>query len=355
MKAYKKHLDLLVIAVAALMIMAAAFLVAHPAYAEGEQTYKITVNTTSHEAFAEKFGTEFKRYSGTEFNEKFGDEIWYYDMGHGKVFINVDPNNYNGGNFYEWESYNDSESVYSTYGSAVNIATGEPLWSIFLEDTDDGYSVYYVYGEMTNIDIIASVEATLAYADVTLEKQSFVYTGKRIKPAAEVKLDGVTLTEAVDYILKYENNLYVNNGDEDPVVIVTDYGDYNNKHFNPELNAYVIYEKEVPFRITKATHPGITAKAKTASVKYSKVRSKAQTVKMTQVVAVTGRKGSLSYSISPIGTKAKKALKYKNGKISIKKGTKKGIYKFKVTVKDSGGRNYKASAKRTITTKIRVN
>lgn len=339
---------IIIVAVFTVIVLAAS---THASYAMGDQEYKITINTLKDNPYAGKYGTGFRKYSGTEFSE-YGEDIWYYNFGHGKLFISTDPNHYEGGSgFYYWTSENDPDSIWGTYASPVDTSTGEYLTS-YHEGYDKGYSFFYTGGNMADIDFDGHVEATLAYADVELDKKSFTYTGSEIKPQVTVKLDGTSLTEGIDYDIKYEYNIKVELDEEIPTVIITseDLGD----PYNPELDARVIYEKRIPFKILKADHPGIKATAKTAAVKYKKVKSKTQTVSMSQAVNVTGRKGTLKYTVSPVGAKAKKALTYKNGRIYVKKGTKKGLYKFKVTVMDRGGRNYKASAKKTITAKIRV-
>ena len=42
------------------------------------------------------------------------------------------------------------------------------------------------------------------------------------------------------------------------------------------------------------------------------------------------------------------------GKVTVKKGLKKGTYKVKVKVKAAGNTNYKASAVKTVTFKVKV-
>ena len=319
--------------------------------------YKITINKLDGNPYADKHGTEFIKYEGTDFrkygSEEYDYQIWYYDLGHGKMFINADPNHYKGEDFLIWTSENDPDSIWGTYAATRYASTGEYIGGVFLK-YEDGYSFTEMWGASEDIDIEADVEASLIYADAELDRKSFTYTGKEIKPSVTVKLDGVTLTEGVDYVVQYEDNIKVGDEIEIPSVVVTADALDNPYPYNPELDARVIYEKRIPFKILKADHPGIKATAKTAAVKYKKVKSKTQTVSMSQAVNVTGRKGTLKYTVSPVGAKAKKALTYKNGRIYVKKGTKKGLYKFKVTVMDRGGRNYKASAKKTITAKIRV-
>ena len=77
----------------------------------------------------------------------------------------------------------------------------------------------------------------------------------------------------------------------------------------------------------------VTASAKT--VKYSKLKKKAQTA---APLKVSNAAGYVTYIGKGTDAKSKKALKInpKNGKVTVKKGTKKGTYKMKVTVSDSG-------------------
>ena len=48
------------------------------------------------------------------------------------------------------------------------------------------------------------------------------------------------------------------------------------------------------------------------------------------------------------------AVNTKTGKITVKKGLKKGTYKVKVKVKAAGNANYKASKEKTVTVTVKV-
>ncbi|MBR2547411.1 MAG: hypothetical protein IKF07_04390 [Eubacterium sp.] len=73
---------------------------------------------------------------------------------------------------------------------------------------------------------------------------------------------------------------------------------------------------------------------KTRNEKIDKLEKKANTLKV---------KGSRKISINK-----------KTGKITIKKGLKKGTYKVKIKVKAAGNDKYKASKWKKVTCKIRV-
>lgn len=72
--------------------------------------------------------------------------------------------------------------------------------------------------------------------------------------------------------------------------------------------------------------------------------------------SVAGAKGKLSFKkISVTSKKYKKqfTVNKKTGKITVKKGTKKGNYKIKVKVSAAGTKDYAAASKK-VTVKIKV-
>jgi hypothetical protein len=95
----------------------------------------------------------------------------------------------------------------------------------------------------------------------------------------------------------------------------------------------------------------LTVKAKTATIKYAKVKSKKQTVAVKSVLAISKAKGKVSYE-KKSGNKGI-TINKTTGKVTVKKGLKKGTYKIKVKVKAAGDDNYNSAAK-TVTFKIKV-
>ena len=94
----------------------------------------------------------------------------------------------------------------------------------------------------------------------------------------------------------------------------------------------------------------LTVKAVKKTLKVKNLKKKAASYK---AVKVSGNKGKVSYSAKATG-KSKKALKFKNGKITVKKGTKKGTYKMTVTVKAAATDDYKAASKKvTVSVKVK--
>ena len=102
---------------------------------------------------------------------------------------------------------------------------------------------------------------------------------------------------------------------------------------------------------SKAANP-LKIKGKTATVKYSILKIKNQTLKVSSVISTTKKgKGTLTYTKAS-GNKNITVNK-KTGKVTIKKGLKKGTYKVKVKVRAAGTKNYKPVT-RTVTFTIRV-
>lgn len=162
------------------------------------------------------------------------------------------------------------------------------------------------------------------------------YTGKALTPAVTVTLNGSALA-AGDYDVAKGN--YKNAGKY--TITVTGKGKYTGTVTGS-------------FVINKAAQK-LSVSAKTQTFKVKKLKKKAQTFAITKAVKVSGAKAGLSYQIKPANAKAKKALKIKGNKITVKKKTKKGTYKLKVTVKAAANANYNAAAPVTKTVTVKIN
>ena len=101
----------------------------------------------------------------------------------------------------------------------------------------------------------------------------------------------------------------------------------------------------------------LTVKAKKPTVKYSKLKKKTQTIALKKWATVTKAKGKVSYKLTSAKKGKKSFKKYfkiaKNGKITVKKGLKKGTYKAKIKVKAAGDATYKSKTV-TVTVTIKV-
>ena len=160
------------------------------------------------------------------------------------------------------------------------------------------------------------------------------YTGKAKKPTVKVtRADGDVLADS-QYKVSYSSNTNAGKAK----AIVTFRGEY--------------YEgvKTIPFTIKKAANP-IKVSGRTAIVKYTNVKKKAQTLKRAKVLTVKSNKGPTTYTKT--SGNGKIIVAKKTGKVTVKKGLKKGTYKVRVKVKAAGNGNFKAKTKYA-TMKIRV-
>mgnify|MGYP002626131174 CR=1 FL=1 len=95
----------------------------------------------------------------------------------------------------------------------------------------------------------------------------------------------------------------------------------------------------------------LTAKGKTVTVKFAKLKKKNQTVARKNAITVSKAQGTVTY-VKASGNK-KITVNKKTGKITVKKGLKKGTYKVKIKVTAAGTTKYKKATK-TITVTIKV-
>lgn len=175
-----------------------------------------------------------------------------------------------------------------------------------------------------------------------LTTTKYTYNGKPRTPGAVVTRGGKTLAAGTDYTISYKNNKNAGTA----TAVITGTGLYG-------------YGWEFSFVITKAGNP-LKVAPKTATVKYSKLKKKAQTLKVSKVIRFTKKgQGALSYKLLAAKKGQKSFKKYfyvapKTGKVTVRKGLKKGTYKVKVNVKAKGNANYKASKPKPVTFKVRV-
>ncbi len=94
----------------------------------------------------------------------------------------------------------------------------------------------------------------------------------------------------------------------------------------------------------------LSVKAKKPSVKFAKLKKKNQTIALKNWVTVSKAQGKVKYKKS---SGNKKITVSKTGKITVKKGLKKGTYKVKIKVAAAGNTAYKPVTK-TVTVKITV-
>ena len=170
-------------------------------------------------------------------------------------------------------------------------------------------------------------------ADIyTLSQSEFTYTGKACEPKVTVARTGEEIAET-QYDVTYSDNINAGTA----TALVTFKGDY--------------YEgtKTVTFKINKAANT-LRAKGKKPSVKAAKLKKKNQTVKRAKALTVRNAQGAVTYKKAKGN---KKITVAKNGKITVKKGLKKGTYKVKIKVTAAGNSNYNKATK-TVTVTIKV-
>ena len=110
--------------------------------------------------------------------------------------------------------------------------------------------------------------------------------------------------------------------------------------------------RAIDWKIEKANNP-LSIKGKTAAVKSKKLKKKAQKLAVTKVITFTKKgQGKLTYTKAS-GNK-KITISKTTGKVTVRKGLKKGTYKVKVKVNAAGNSNYNASTWKTATFKIKV-
>ena len=154
-----------------------------------------------------------------------------------------------------------------------------------------------------------------------------------VTQAPTVKVGGRTLRAGTDYALSYANNSKVGTA----TMTITGKGNYTGSLTKT-------------FKITKGNNP-LTVKAKTATVKRTKLAKKNQALKRAKVLKVSKAAGTLSYA-KKSGNK-KITVNKRTGKVTVKKGLAKGTYKIKVKVTAAGNGNYKKGTK-TVTLRIKV-
>ena len=167
--------------------------------------------------------------------------------------------------------------------------------------------------------------------DLQVEVKNATYTGKALEPAVTVKnAQGVLLDLDKDYTVAYENNINAGEGN----VTVTAMGNYTGSY-------------PATFTIAKAKNPmKVSAKAVSAKAK--------KTVKIAAKKAFKFSKKAQGKVTYKLAKKAKNIKVAKNGKITVKKGLKKGkTIKIKVKVTAKGNANYKKAVK-TLTVKIKI-
>ncbi len=191
------------------------------------------------------------------------------------------------------------------------------------------------YPDLTFTTGTAMEEPAQPITGAVVTAKAATYTGKALTPAVKVTLNGAALSTS-DYTVAKGN--YKNAGRY--TLTVTGKGKYT----GTATGSFVIGKAAQKIKVT----------AKKQTYKVKKLKKKARSFTITKAVRVSGAKGKLTYQIKPANAKAKKALKVKGNKVTVKKKTKKGTYKLKVTVRAAANANYNAAAPVTKTVTVKV-
>ena len=173
---------------------------------------------------------------------------------------------------------------------------------------------------------------------IEIDDKGWVYTGKACEPYVYTD----DFVEGKDFKVEYKNNVNAGKGS----VIITGIGDY-----------YGTVTKT--FTISKATNP-LKVSGRSTTVYYSKLKKKSLPLSVTKVIKFTRKgRGNMYYTLSSAKKGKKSYKKYfkinsSTGKVTVKRGLKKGTYTVKVKTKAKGTSNYKASSLITVTFKVKV-
>ena len=105
----------------------------------------------------------------------------------------------------------------------------------------------------------------------------------------------------------------------------------------------------------KAVNP-LNAEGKTVKISYKKLKKKTQTIALKKVVDLNQTQGEVSWllaGVKPAKAKKRFSIDERTGKVTVKKGLKKGLYKVTVNLMAAGTENFHG-AEGTLTFQVRV-
>ena len=260
------------------------------------------------------------------------DNDFYYDY---ECYLSAEAKDSNG-NYIDWPGYSNSSSqtniingveyphtngtyfMYSDMGGSMHIVIR------FYKTVVDGQTAFYPVGLPSSVTAPAK------------DGMKFVkWTGEYGPSSNRKALEFANATSATTTFTMPD----VTEG----VVTIT-----------PE---YEKAETPTPATVVKKANT-IKVKGKTITVKAKKLNKKNQAFAVKKAMTVSKAQGTVTYTLSTAkkgkkNFKSKFAVNKKNGKLTVKKGTKKGTYTLKIKVKAAGNKNYKAATK-TVTVKVKV-
>ena len=277
-------------------------------------------------------GTDFDfviyKYNG--YDEETGDVDWVEYTGD----LKVDPKG----------SAPDKNNE-PTEGSAVYKVAARAKGDILTGETDEYAQYIFMYSKYSLSGVNPSVSFNRAYVEFLDDEP---YMRVEVKPGVELEPE-VTVNEEIINPVNYkcvyegENNDYI--GEEFP----TEPGLYTMHIEGVEPYYGTSYSQYIKVGMD---NENFKASGKTVKVKVGKKKktTKKKTFAKSKAFKVSGNEGTVTFKKS---SGNKKITVASNGKVTVKKGLKKGTYKVKVKVTDNESDEYFAVTK-TVTLKVKV-
>lgn len=177
---------------------------------------------------------------------------------------------------------------------------------------------------------------TIPKAYITLSSESYTYNGKVRKPEVYVRTSSGKDISSDYYTVTYENDSSKNAGTYGVTVKLK--GNYSGT-------------TSLTYKIKKASNT-ITDVTTEKTLKYSTLKSKNQTFTIAATVKGNAAK---TFALTSVPSEAKPYITVSGaGKVTVKKGLKKGTYKIKVKITAASTKNYNSvSATKTITITVK--
>ena len=215
--------------------------------------------------------------------------------------------------------------------------------------TDAGTYTYTITGKgIYTGKVTASFKLNQAASKITLKAQSKTYTGKALKYTGKVTKSGSTGKVTYTYYSDKAGKKQVKAANVKKAgtyyVRATLKDDKNHKAATSNL---------VKFTIKKAANTLTLKVTKNKTFKAANLKKKKAVVKL---ITVKKKSGAVTYKLKSVKKKTYKkyfAVNAKNGKITVKKGLKKGTYTLTVAVTSKGDTNHNKKTQ-NVTIKIVV-
>ena len=201
--------------------------------------------------------------------------------------------------------------------------------------------------------------------EIILSNTSYEYDGKEKTPEVTVKDGAKELEPGKDYEVEYSPERIKEGKYKVDVTLMGNYAGKGTTEFvivkpkEEQKTQQLANQKNEPQQVVKSANT-LKVKGKTITIKYSKIKKKAQKLKATKAIKFKDKgQGTKKYVLSSAKKGKKSFKKYfvvnsKTGKVTIKKGLKKGNYKVTLKVSAAGNDKYNASEVKKVTFKVIV-